>query len=306
MLTRGLRKRFDDTWAVNGLDLSVPRGSIYGLLGPNGSGKSTTIRLLLGLLSPSDGEIRVLGAPVPARAEEVLPRIGALIEGPAFYPYQSGRQNLLRRDALSRGKSAGNRTERVGSALARVGLEPVADRRYGAYSLGMRQRLGLAAALLRPRELVLLDEPTNGLDPQGTRHVREVIQEIANEGTTVVLSTHILSEVEHLCTHAAVFNKGRALAQGTVDSLKRVQQPLVRVETRDPELAASALRGLGGMEGVTVGPDGVTGRLGSALPEECFAALAASGVPVRSFTTETPSLEDAFIALTEASFEVSR
>lgn len=305
--TEGLRKRLGDTWAVDGLDITVPRGSIYGFLGPNGSGKSTTIRLLLGLLTPTSGEVLVLGRPVPSMAADVLPKVGAVIEGPAFYPYQSGRQNLRRRDALSpRPAGSPSRSRRVEEALDQVGLRAVADRPYRTYSLGMRQRLGLAAALLRPRELLLLDEPTNGLDPQGTRHVRDVIREVAAAGTTIVMSTHLLSEVEQLCTDAAVFRAGRVAAQGSLESLRPAGTGVLRVESRDPARAMSVLRTLPGVEDVTGVGEVVTASLSESSPEECFTALAAQSVPVRSFTTQVPTLEDAFIALTEQGFEVGR
>ncbi|HSI92941.1 MAG TPA: ABC transporter ATP-binding protein, partial [Jiangellaceae bacterium] len=173
--SRGLTKRFPGgQLAVDGLNLTVPNGSVFGFLGPNGSGKTTTIRMLLGLVAPTEGTFELLGRPMPDAAPEVLPQVGALVEGPAFHPYLSGRDNLLRLDAADRTVGGSGARQRVAEALDRVGLAAAASKRYRAYSLGMRQRLGLAAALLRPRELLVLDEPTNGLDPQGTREVRSI------------------------------------------------------------------------------------------------------------------------------------
>ncbi|MEJ2578112.1 MAG: ATP-binding cassette domain-containing protein [Kineosporiaceae bacterium] len=180
--TEGLAKMFRARAAVNGIDLAVPTGSVYGFLGPNGSGKTTTIRMLLGLASPSSGTMRLLGRPVPDDLAAVLPRVGALVEGPAFYPFRSGAANLHRFDAADKHSSRRTRRERVEQALDRVGLTGAAGSRVRTYSLGMKQRLGLATALLAPRELLVLDEPTNGLDPQGTREVRALVRDLAADG----------------------------------------------------------------------------------------------------------------------------
>ena len=221
VVTRGLTKRFrSGQLAVDGLDLDVPQGSVFGFLGPNGSGKTTTIRMLLGLVAPTAGQVRLLGEPMPRGAAAALPRVGALIEGPACYPFLSGAANLARFDAADRTADPATRTARVEAALDRVGLLAARRKHYRAYSLGMRQRLGLAAALLRPRELLVLDEPTNGLDPQGTREIRSLIRTVAQEGATVFLSSHLLAEVEQVCSHAAVLSQGRLVAVGSVDSLR--------------------------------------------------------------------------------------
>ncbi|MDA0638593.1 ATP-binding cassette domain-containing protein, partial [Nonomuraea sp. MCN248] len=216
LVTSGLTKRFrGGQVAVDALDLSVPRGSVYGFLGPNGSGKTTTIRMLLGLITPTGGTCSLLGLPL-ARA---LPRVGALVEGPAFYPYLTGEANLRRFDAADPTASGADAGRRIAEALERVGLTAAAGKRYRVYSLGMRQRLAIAATLLRPRELLILDEPTNGLDPQGTREVRALVKEIAAGGTTVFVSSHLLAEVEQMCTHAAIMRAGRLVADGTIASL---------------------------------------------------------------------------------------
>ena len=218
--TEGLTKRLGDAAVVDKLDLAVPRGSVYGFLGPNGSGKTTTIRMLLGLIWPTTGSYRVLGEAMPAANAKVLPQVGALIEGPAFYPWLTGRQNLRRMDAAAPDGQRKTRRERIDTALTRVGLAAAANKRFRAYSLGMKQRLGLAAALLRPRSLLILDEPTNGMDPQGTREIRNLVRELAGEGSTVFLSSHLLSEVEQVCSHVGIISVGKMVAQGSVEELR--------------------------------------------------------------------------------------
>ncbi|MBB6352056.1 ABC-2 type transport system ATP-binding protein [Nonomuraea muscovyensis] len=332
IVTRGLTKRFrGGQVAVDALDLSVPRGSVFGFLGPNGSGKTTTIRMLLGLVAPTSGEHALLGLPLA----EALPRVGALVEGPAFYPYLSGEANLRRFDAADPTAPAATVRRRVGEALDRVGLTAAAGKRYRNYSLGMRQRLAIAAALLGPRELLILDEPTNGLDPQGTREVRTLVKEIAAEGTTVFVSSHLLAEVEQMCTHAAIMRAGRLVTQGTIASLSGGQAVRVRIETPDAAAAVAVLTALGLPDVRTVGPAGpagpvapdvrtagpaeetgtevtrpggrgteVTAELGGHAPERINAALVGEGVPVRGFTVVRPSLEDVFVGLTGEGFDV--
>lgn len=207
--TRGLTKRYrGGQLAVDGLDLTVPAGSVFGFLGPNGSGKTTTIRMLMGLIEPTSGTARVLGQPMPRATRAVLPHVGALIEGPALYGFLSGRDNLIRYDSADPAADPRTRRARVASALDRVGLTAAAGKKAKAYSLGMKQRLGLAAALLQPRRLLVLDEPTNGLDPQGMREIRSLVRELASDGTTVFLSSHLLDEIEQVCTHVAVMARG--------------------------------------------------------------------------------------------------
>jgi ABC-type multidrug transport system ATPase subunit len=303
--TSGLAKRFrGGQLAVAGIDLVVPHGSVYGFLGPNGSGKTTTIRMLLGLVTPTAGSHTVLGRPMPSAAAQVLPRVGALVEGPAFHPYLSGRANLARLDAADRTADPATAGRRIDAALDRVGLGAAARKRYRAYSLGMRQRLGIAAALLQPRELLMLDEPTNGLDPQGTREVRTLVQELAADGVTVLISSHLLSEVEQICTHVGVMHVGKLVAQGTLDELRRSQQPRVSVETTAPAAAVRALAELGLATGPIEGRH-VTAALGDAEPEKVLAALVHAGVPVRQFTVDEAGLEDVFVALTGEGFDVS-
>jgi ABC-2 type transport system ATP-binding protein len=300
----GLTKRFRRQVAVNAVDLAVPRGAVYGFLGPNGSGKTTTIRLLLGLIRPTAGGHALLGQPMPAAAARVLPRVGSLVEGPAFHLYLSGRANLRRLDAADRTVDPSTSDTRITTALERVGLLAAAGKRYRAYSLGMRQRLAIAAALLAPRDLLILDEPTNGLDPQGTREVRGLIAHLAGEGATVLLSTHLLSEVEQICTHVGVMHLGRLVAQAPLTELRAQAIPTAKVETDRAEDAANVLRGLGLSDVETVA-DGATGVLGGVAPEKVVAALVHDGVPVRGFGVVAPDLEDVFVSLTGEGFDVS-
>ncbi|WP_375485834.1 ABC transporter ATP-binding protein [uncultured Jatrophihabitans sp.] len=302
--TTGLTKRFASVAAVDSVDLAVPTGSVYGFLGPNGSGKTTTIRMLLGLVFPTAGTHQLLGRDFATGGAAALHRVGALVEGPAFHPYLSGRANLIRVDAADRSADARTVGARVDAALDRVGLGPAAGKRYRAYSLGMRQRLGIAAALLRPRDLLVLDEPTNGLDPQGTREVRTLIGELARDGVTVFLSSHLLSEVEQLCTEIGVMSAGRLVWQGPLVRLRERQAQRVHVETTEPAAAARLLRSLGLAE-VTDGEAGVSALLGAAAPEEVVAALVRAGVGVRGFVVARPSLEDQFVGLTGDGFDVS-
>lgn len=309
--TRGLVKRFGHRAAVDGIDLAVPRGSVFGFLGPNGSGKTTTIRLLLGLASANSGAISVLGQEMPRALASVLPDVGALVEGPGFYPFLSGAGNLMRLDSADRHAPSSTRRQRVHDALDRVGLSHAAGKKVRAYSLGMKQRLGLANAMLRPRELLVLDEPTNGLDPQGTREVRALVRSLAAGGTTVFVSSHLLAEVEQMCTHIGVMSAGRLVAQGPLDELRSSGQAHVLIQTPDVEGAARVLRRLGLVPGEAPGP-GLPREAGALLgtglngvePETIVAALVADGVRVRGFTVESASLEDRFVSLTGEGFDV--
>ena len=239
IFTTGLTKSFGSHNAVDGIDLRVPRGSIFGFLGPNGSGKTTTIRMLLGLANITQGEVSLLGEKVPDHIDRALPKVGALVEGPAAYPYLSGRANLLRFDAADKNADPKTRESRVDQALARVGLTAAAGKKVNAYSLGMKQRLGIANALLQPRELLILDEPTNGLDPQGTREVRNLIRSLSLEGITIFISSHLLVEIEQICTHLAVMSRGTIVAQGSVEELSANESRVLTVGTVDQSLAIS-------------------------------------------------------------------
>jgi ABC-2 type transport system ATP-binding protein len=288
-----LTKRFrGGQLAVDHVDLAVPRGAVYGFLGPNGSGKTTTIRMLLGLAFPTSGSAELLGVPMPEGSTRVLSRVGSLVEGPAFYPYLSGWDNLARYDSADRTASAKTAKARIGKAMERVGLTGAAKKKFRNYSLGMKQRLAIAAALLTPRDLIVLDEPTNGLDPQGTREVRALVRQIAAEGITVFVSSHLLAEVEQVSTHVGVMRLGKLVFQGELAAL-------------DTAVAAEVLAKLGLAEPVLA--DGlVTAELGEVAPEKVTAELVHAGVGVRGLTVEAPSLEDLFVGLTGEGFDVER
>lgn len=239
--TQGLTKRYGDLRAVDAVDLEVAEGDVYGFLGANGSGKSTTVRMLLGLVLPTSGQAEVLGQPMPASRRIVLPQVGALVEAPGAYPHLSGRANLALLDAT--GSDRGPRSERhkgIGTVLEQVGLDPADRRPTRAYSLGMRQRLGLAAALMRRPRLLVLDEPTNGLDPQGISEIRQLLLQLNRQGTTIFLSSHLLAEVEQMCTRVGVLDRGRLVLQERLDVLLR-PTGLVAVRTPDAFSCASLL-----------------------------------------------------------------
>jgi ABC-2 type transport system ATP-binding protein len=303
---RGLRKVFGPTVAVgdvegNGIDLDVPHGAVLGMLGPNGSGKTTLIRMLLGLTRPTSGTAELLGRPMPDSAATVLPHVGALVEGPGFHPFLSGRENLRRVAASEPLLLTRDIRAAVDAALERVGLGAAADRRFRGYSLGMKQRLGLAAALLLPRRLVVLDEPTNGLDPAGTRDVRGIIADLHADGATVVVSSHLLTEVEATCTHVAVLQSGALIAAGELSSLLDADATGLVVVTPDVELAVSTLRGVGASAYRDDGSDGTPAVAVSDGPPapEIVALLVRAGVAVHEARRRRPRLEELFARLTE-------
>ena len=302
----GLTKRFrGGQVAVDHVDLAVPEGAVYGFLGPNGSGKTTTIRMLLGLAYPTTGTAELLGIPMPGGTTRVLSRVGSLVEGPAFFPFLSGWENLARCDAADRTADPKTAKKRIGEALERVGLTAAARKRYRNYSLGMKQRLAIAAGLLRPRDLIILDEPTNGLDPQGTREVRTLVRQIAAEGITVFVSSHLLAEVEQVCSHVGVMRSGRLVFQGSLADLRHTRAARISVRTADVEAAATVFAKLGLADPAPA--DGViTADLGEAEPERVTAELVHAGVGVRGLIVETPSLEDLFVGLTGEGFDVER
>ena len=302
--TSGLTKRFrGGQLAVDHIDLAVPHGSVYGFLGPNGSGKTTTIRMLLGLAYPTSGSASLLGVPMPDGATRVLHRVGSLVEGPAFYPFLTGADNLARYDAADRTADPATARARITEALDRVGLVAAAKKRYRHYSLGMKQRLAIAAGLLRPRELIILDEPTNGLDPQGTREVRALIRQIAADGTTVFVSSHLLAEVEQICTHVGVMRTGRLVFQGTLDELRSRGSRRVVIRTAQPGEAAATLTALG-LADIRSADGEVSAQLADQSPERICRELVLAGVGVAGLDTPRPNLEDLFVGLTGEGFDV--
>jgi|SRR5579875_2236311 len=294
--TIGLTKRFGSRLAVDRVDLTVPSGSVYGLLGHNGAGKTTLIRMLLGLTASSSGEIRLLGLPLPERRPEALARVGALVEEPRFHPHLTGRENLR---IVADVRDPDTRT-RIAPALERVGLAKRADDRVGSYSLGMRQRLGVARALLADPKLLILDEPSNGLDPAGIVEFRQLIRSLAHdEGRTVFLSSHQLSEVEKLCDSAAIIDRGRVLEQGTIDELAGGQTRELIIGCEDRGAALAALTGLVRQVGCADGllrvrVDG-DARAAAAAAN---ARLVASGVDVWHLQLERTTLEQRFLEIT--------
>jgi ABC-2 type transport system ATP-binding protein len=303
--TAGLSMRFrSGQLAVDNVDLAVPPGSVYGFLGPNGSGKTTTIRILLGLVHQTGGYFRLLGIDALAGLDQVLPRVGALVEGPAFYPFLTGRENLARCDAADPTADLATVRSRIDRALDQVGLLAAADKRFRAYSLGMKQRLGIAAGLLRPRDLMILDEPTNGLDPQGTREIRSLIKQIAADGTTVFVSSHLLAEVEQICSHVGVMSTGRLVFQGSMAQLRGQGERRILIRTTEPALAAKELGRLG-LAGIAAEDSSVSAGLGEHGPDVINAELVRAGVPVFGLETVRPSLEDLFVQLTGEGFNVN-
>ncbi|NHA69136.1 ABC transporter ATP-binding protein [Phycicoccus flavus] len=308
VVTRGLTKRYGRVTAVDSLDLDVRAGDRYGFLGPNGSGKTTTVRMLLGLVYATSGDIEVLGRSMPRHAGRVLPEVGALVEGPGAYPHLSARANLRLLDAagppvaggpLADGVgSRGSRRRRIEAALEQVGLADVGRRPVRAYSLGMRQRLGLAAALLRGPRLLVLDEPTNGLDPRGIAEIRDLLLDLNARGTTVFLSSHLLAEVEAFCTRVGVLDRGRLVAQDDLDTLRG---PTGRTRVRVDDVAAGA-RALGLPPRDTERPGPFAGEgdlvLDGTSVADATERLVRAGVRVLEAVPERRTLEESVLELT--------
>ena len=303
--TRGLSKLFGGVPAVDGIDLAVPVGVHLRFPRPQRFGQDDDDPGPAGPFEPQRrGAGHCWARPMPERGMATLPRVGALVEGPAFYPWLSGHDNLARIDAMGPDGQSSTREARIGEALARVGLSAAAKKKYKAYSLGMRQRLGLASALLRPRQLLVLDEPTNGMDPQGTREIRHLIRQLGEEGSTVFLSSHLLSEIEQVCSHVGVMHRGKLLMQGMLEDLRASAVPKLRVEADDPARAGELLAGLG-MADVAREGNQVVGTLNGLAPEDCCRHLVEAGIGVRMLIKEQRSLEDAFVALTGEGFNVA-
>jgi ABC-type multidrug transport system ATPase subunit len=292
--TSGLTKTYGSVRAVDGVDLDVREGDVYGFLGANGSGKTTTVRMLLGLVMANEGEAELFGEPMPKSSASVLPRVGALVEGPGAYPHLSGRANLALFDAAAGSRiPRANRRARIGEVLEQVGLDPSDGRPTKTYSLGMKQRLGLASALLRRPPLLVLDEPTNGLDPQGIRDIRELLLDLNRSGTTIFLSSHLLAEVEQMSTRVGVLDRGRLVLQEDMSAIKAVTG-LVRVRTPDVGAAIALLDGRVQQRG----DDEVVVKADD--PAELNARLVGAGVRVNGLEPVRRSLEQVVLEATSA------
>jgi ABC-2 type transport system ATP-binding protein len=309
---RGLVKRYKEVLAVDHIDLNVHAGDVYGFLGPNGAGKTTTLRMALGLIVPTEGSVQLFGRDPMREGARALQGVAGFVEAPRFYPYLSARKNLELLAALD-GDGA---RERIGEVLEVVELSPRAEHRVGGYSHGMRQRLGIAAALLRRPRLLILDEPATGLDPAGMRDMRELIRRLAGEGITVLLSSHQLPEVQELCDRVAIVDRGRVVYEGALSDLRRQGGADYRLRTTDDARAAEILRAQPGVEHVTARggqaprKDGATNDgaaelagLGFQADErhvgELSLALGAAGIGILALTPELATLEDLFFRLTE-------
>jgi ABC-2 type transport system ATP-binding protein len=297
--TAALTKRFGERVAVDGVDLRIPSGSAFGYLGPNGAGKTTLIRMLLGLTRATSGSMRLLGRPVPAERAAALARVGAIVEEPRFHGHLTGRENLAVIAAAREPESHG----RIDGALARVGLSQRADERVKKYSLGMRQRLGVARSLLADPQLLILDEPTNGLDPAGILEFRTMIRAFVAEGRTVLLSSHLLDEVEKICDEVAIVDRGRVVLQGSIADLAKGGERTILVATSDDAQALSLLSEHRGIASVVRGEQGVQITLVPdveevAATEDISRRIVLTGLAIRRFEPARASLEQRFLEIT--------
>jgi len=285
-----LEKHFGKVIAVDGVSLTIRRGQVFGFLGPNGSGKTTTIGMVLGLLHPSAGKVTIFGESVSPSHTHPLRRVGALVGAPAIVPYLSARQNLELLAHLSPDLSPG----RVDEILDIVNLNEAANRRAGQFSTGMKQRLGIAMALLHEPELLILDEPTNGMDPAGMREIRVLLGQLAEQGVTIFISSHLLHEVEQICDQVAVLKKGKVVADGNVKDLLG-EQNIVRVRVNRPDTAARCLHTLPGVTHVQ--PNGANVTVSGVSSLEVVAQLTSNGIIPSEVSTGRPDLESIFLEL---------
>jgi ABC-2 type transport system ATP-binding protein len=300
--TSGLTKRFGARVAVEYVDLQVPRGCAFGYLGPNGAGKTTLIRMLLGLTKATSGTMSLLGWPVPDRRAAALARVGAIVEEPRFHPYLTGRENLTAIAAAREPAAHG----RIDGALTRVGLLARADERVKRYSQGMRQRLGVARSLLADPELLILDEPTNGLDPAGIHEFRAMIRGLVAEGRTVLLSSHLLDEVEKICDHVAIVDRGKVVMQGTVAGLAAGGDQTILIATSDDRLALAALSDHRAIASAGTVPGGIRVTLHRDVDVEAAGGdvsrrLVLGGLALHRFEPVRASLEQRFLEITSQS-----
>jgi ABC-2 type transport system ATP-binding protein len=292
--TSRLTKRFGERVAVADVDLHVPRGSAFGYLGPNGAGKTTLIRMLLGLTHASAGTMHLLGRPVPKERAAALARVGAIVEEPRFHGHLTGRENLIVIAAAREREAHG----RIDGALARVGLSERADERVKGYSLGMRQRLGVARSLLADPELLILDEPTNGLDPAGIHEFRDMIRGFVAEGRTVLLSSHLLDEVEKICDEVAIVDRGRVVTQGPIAELAAETKPTILIATSDNEQALTILSEHLAVESVAEEGTGFRVTLRTDAGDDLSRRLVLAGLAIRRFEPVRVSLEQRFLEIT--------
>ncbi len=295
--TRDLTKRFGKITAVDSLDLKVSRGEVLGFLGPNGSGKSTTISMVLGLVQPTAGSVAIMGQQLTDHPELVSRHVGAIIENPAFYPYLTGRDNLRAQARLVGGVPE----SRIDELIKLVSMEGRADGKYKTFSLGMKQRIGIASTLLTNPELVILDEPTNGLDPAGQREIRSIIPRMANEGHAVLLASHMLHEVEQVSDHVLIIRRGEKITEGSVDDLLRRNGYIdVRIPDVDLEVGAKVVRAVPGVEQVTVEGERLVVIAADSLGAAINRALVDAGLYASQIAPRRSSLEDIFLELTES------
>ena len=292
---RGLVKRYDEVLAVDHVDLNVRAGDVYGFLGPNGAGKTTTLRMALGLITPSEGSVELFGRDPLRQGARALEGVAGFVEAPRFYPYLSARKNLELLAALD----GGGARERIGEVLEIVELTPRAAHRVGGYSHGMKQRLGIAAALLRRPRLLILDEPATGLDPGGMRDMRLLIRRLAGEGITVLLSSHQLPEVQELCDRVAIVDSGRVVYEGALADLRRQGGAGYRLRTTDDTRALGVLGEQTGIEHAAAGEHGLGFQAEEPAVGALSLALAHAGVGILALTPELATLEDLFFRLTE-------
>jgi ABC-2 type transport system ATP-binding protein len=291
---RGLVKRYKEVLAVDHVDLEVRVGDVYGFLGPNGAGKTTTLRMALGLIVPTEGTVELFGRNPMRAGARALEGVAGFVEAPRFYPYLSARKNLELLAALDGDGAA----ERIDGVLESVELTPRAGHRVGGYSHGMRQRLGIAAALLRDPRLLILDEPATGLDPAGMRDMRVLIRRLADDGITVLLSSHQLPEVQELCDRVAIVDKGRVVYEGALADLRRQGGAGYRLRTTDDAAALAVARRQPGIEHAASGEGGIAFQAEERAVGELSLALGAAGVGVLALTPELATLEDLFFRLT--------
>ena len=289
-----LKKYFGSVHAVDGVSLDVKHGEVFGFLGPNGAGKTTTISMVLGLLHPTAGEIRLFGQPLKPEQNSSLRRVGALVGAPSLVPYMSARDNL----SLLARLHPGTPPRRINEVLEQVGLSEAANRKAGKFSSGMKQRLGMAIALLNNPELLILDEPTNGMDPAGMREIRILLRSLVEKGVTVFLSSHLLHEVEQVCDRVAVLNKGKVIAQGAVQELLG-QKSVVRVRVASTTEAASALGSLPGA--LDIHPNGAYVTVSGVSSQEVVAHLVSHSIIPSEVSTGQNDLESLFLELTQES-----